>query len=317
MKSPLNGRILIVDDDVANIEVISEVLGAGCEVFFATGGVQAMEIAKATAPDLVLLDVMMPGMDGYELCGRLRKDPTTAHIPVIFITGLGDLDAEVRALELGAVDYVTKPISPPVVRLRVRNQIELKRARQQLEKLADSDGLTGLANRRHFDVILDREVRRLARSGAPLSLIMMDVDYFKKYNDCYGHVAGDDCLRQVAEAVEANTHRAADIVARYGGEEFAVLLPETGHRGAVQLAERIREAILRARIPHDGSPVSDRVTSSFGVASVLCAPLYSPQDLVALADEHLYRAKSNGRNRVAAIDRTDLRSQNSRGFGNG
>ncbi|HUF29184.1 MAG TPA: diguanylate cyclase [Gemmatimonadaceae bacterium] len=304
MIGPEGGRILVVDDDVANIEVLNEVLGSSYEVFFATRGAQAIEIARAALPDLVLLDVLMPEMNGYELCSRLRADPLTASIPVIFITGLGDVDAEIRGLEVGAVDYVTKPISPPLVRLRVRNQIELKRSRDRMEKLAETDGLTGLANRRAFDRVLGVEFRRLRRSGAPLSLILLDVDHFKLFNDHYGHVAGDDCLRSVAGVIGSAIARAADVAARYGGEEFGVVLPETSHEGAVLVAEKIRRAIVDACIPHETSPVASVVTASLGVVSVACAGLSAPPEVVAIADEQLYRAKSMGRNQIAGSDLT-------------
>jgi diguanylate cyclase (GGDEF)-like protein len=304
MTGPEGGRILVVDDDRANIEVLSVVLGSGYELFFATRGAEAIEIARAALPDLVLLDVMMPEMNGYELCARLRTDPMTASIPVIFITGLGDVDAEIRGLEVGAVDYVTKPISPPLVRLRVRNQLELKRARDTLERLAETDGLTGLANRRAFDRVLEIEFRRLHRSGAPLSLILLDVDHFKLFNDQYGHVAGDDCLRSIAGIIGSAITRAADVAARYGGEEFGVVLPETPHDGAVLVAERIRRAIVDACIPHETSPVASVVTASLGVATVACAGLSAPPEVVAIADEQLYRAKSTGRNQIAGSDLT-------------
>jgi diguanylate cyclase (GGDEF)-like protein len=304
MTGPEGGRILVVDDDRANIEVLSVVLGSGYELFFATRGAEAIEIARAALPDLVLLDVMMPEMNGYELCARLRTDPMTASIPVIFITGLGDVDAEIRGLEVGAVDYVTKPISPPLVRLRVRNQLELKRARDTLERLAETDGLTGLANRRAFDRVLEIEFRRLHRSGAPLSLILLDVDHFKLFNDQYGHVAGDDCLRSIAGIIGSAITRAADVAARYGGEEFGVVLPETPHDGAVLVAERIRRAIVDACIPHETSPVASVVTASLEVVSVACAGFGAPPEVIAIADEQLYRAKSMGRNQIAGSDLT-------------
>jgi diguanylate cyclase (GGDEF)-like protein len=305
MKSNGGGTILVVDDDVTNIEVLNSALGESWEVLFATSGPRAMEIARATTPDLILLDVMMPEMDGYELFALLQAGGETANIPVIFVTGRGDLDAEVRGLEMGAVDYVTKPISPAAVRLRVRNQIELKRAREQIAQLAETDALTGVANRRRFDRMFDLEFRRLYRTGAPLSLILLDVDHFKLFNDHYGHVTGDDCLRKVAGAVDGVVSRAADLVFRYGGEEFGAVLPETIFSGAVLIAERIRDAIAAIQIPHATSPTAEYLTVSLGVASVNCRNFASPEEVIALADEQLYRAKSEGRNRFAAMDRTE------------
>jgi diguanylate cyclase (GGDEF)-like protein len=305
MKSNGGGTILVVDDDVTNIEVLNAALGETWEVLFATSGPQAMEIARATTPDLILLDVMMPEMDGYELFALLQAGSETANIPVIFVTGRGDLDAEVRGLEMGAVDYVTKPISPATVRLRVRNQIELKQAREQIAELAETDALTGVANRRRFDRMFDLEFRRLYRTGAPLSLILLDVDHFKLFNDHYGHVTGDDCLRKVAGAVDGVVSRAADLVFRYGGEEFGAVLPDTVFSGAVLIAERIRDAIAAIQVPHAASPTAEYLTASLGVASVNCRNFASPEEVIALADEQLYRAKSEGRNRFAAMDRTE------------
>ncbi len=302
MRTARQATLLIVDDDAANIDMIYATLGDEYEIVFARNGQQCLELARTALPDVILLDVMMPGMDGYTVCTHLKADASTANIPVVFITGLGDVAAETRGLEAGAVDYVTKPISPAVVRLRVRNQIELKRAREQLQKLAITDGLTGLANRRHFDVRLDIEIRRLARSQAPLSLLMLDVDHFKLFNDAYGHVAGDQCLRQVASTLDDAVSRAPDLAARYGGEEFAAILPETDHEGAVALAERLRDRVAASGIPHRASLVAQHVTVSVGIVTVRCNALQMPSDLIALADAQLYRAKHEGRDRVAASD---------------
>jgi PleD family two-component response regulator len=220
------GTILIVDDETTNIEILAELLASDYDVIFATSGEEALAIVESARPDLILLDVMMPDIDGYEVCARLKKSASSKDISVIFITGLGDLEAETRGLSLGAVDYVTKPINPAVVRMRVRNHIELKIARDELARLAATDGLTGLANRRRFDQVLATECSRLRRSKGRLSLIMIDIDHFKAFNDTYGHVAGDGCLRQVGGAIGSVIHRTPDLAARYGGEEFSCILPE-------------------------------------------------------------------------------------------
>lgn len=306
MRTERQATLLIVDDDAANIEMIFATLGDEYEILFARNGNQCLELARRALPDVILLDVMMPGMDGYAVCTHLKADARTAGIPVVFITGLGDVAAETRGLEVGAVDYVTKPISPAIVRLRVRNQIELKRAREKLQRLAVTDGLTGLANRRHFDVTLDIEIRRLSRSQAPLSLLMLDVDHFKLYNDAYGHVAGDECLRQVAATLAGVVSRAPDLAARYGGEEFAAILPETDHEGAVALAERLRARVAASELAHIASLVAQYVTVSVGIVTVRCTPLQTPSELIALADAQLYRAKHEGRNRVAAAHGTHV-----------
>lgn len=292
--------ILVVDDETINIELLADLLEDDYDVSFATGGEQALALAASDRPDLILLDVLMPGMDGYDVCARLKEDAVTAGIPVIFVTALGDTEAETRGLDLGAVDYVTKPISPAIVRARIRNHIELKRARDTLARLATTDGLTGLANRRSFDERLATEHRRLARSGAELSLILLDIDHFKLFNDTYGHLAGDDCLRQVGRALQGVVRRSADQAARYGGEEFACIFPETDATGVRAIAEQIRAAISGLEIPHAASRTAGHVTASLGVVTVACGPDQSVTEIVKAADAGLYRAKEAGRNQVAA-----------------
>jgi len=291
-------RILVIDDESSNIELLADIFGAAYEVLSASEGVAGLEAAVTRIPDIILLDVMMPGIDGYEVCRRLKADTLTSGIPVIFITGLGDVTAETRGLEYGAVDYVTKPISPAAVKARVKNHIALKQAQDQLTRLATTDGLTGLANRRRFDETLEHEYARHTRSGAELSLIMLDIDHFKLYNDSYGHIGGDDCLRNVGRTINEIIVRTTDLAARYGGEEFVCLLPMTGHDAAVAIAEKIRQGIGALAIPHCKSTVADHVTASLGVSTVRCVPSKSALQVVALADEQLYAAKSGGRNRV-------------------
>lgn len=293
-------RILVVDDEPANIEVIADIFDDDYDVLIATDGQRALEIAGTSEPEVVLLDVMMPGMDGFEVCRRLKDQRATADIAVIFITGMGDVDAEAKGLELGAVDYVNKPINPPVVRRRVDNQIELKRARDRLAQLAITDGLTQIANRGHFDASLAREYARLARRGEPLALILIDIDSFKEFNDTYGHIAGDDSLRAVARVVDGAASRPADLAARYGGEEFACILPDTDLDGARRIADRIASGIEDLAIKHEASDVADHLTASIGVASMTCTPDRSPLNVVAIADEQLYAAKANGRARIEA-----------------
>jgi diguanylate cyclase (GGDEF)-like protein len=293
-------RILIVDDDVSNARLLAHIFDDVYEVLCTTSGERAIELARDAHPEVILLDVMMPGIDGFEVCSRLKADVETSGIPVIFITGMGDFGAETRGLKLGAVDYVTKPISAPVVRMRVNNQVELKQARDQLTRLAITDGLTGLANRRQFDETLLREYARLARHEAELSLLMIDVDHFKAFNDTYGHCKGDDCLRAVARVIADATLRPADLGARYGGEEFACVLPETSAEGANAIAEEIRAKIEMLRIPHACSTGADHVTVSIGVATTRCLPGGSPLDLISEADRQLYRAKLGGRNRACS-----------------
>jgi diguanylate cyclase (GGDEF)-like protein len=301
MITDLGGTVLVVDDEPSNIEIIAEALADRYELVFATSGEEALEQALSIRPDLILLDVVMPGMSGYDVCAQLKDKRETADIPVIFVTALGDVVAEARGLELGAMDYIAKPINPPVVKVRVRNQIELKRARDYLTRQAVTDGLTGLSNRRHFDDVLQKEYLRLSRSNGLLSLVLFDVDFFKPFNDTYGHLAGDDCLRGIGGSILNVLSRPADIAARYGGEEFVCILPDTDHVGALKIAEDMRHAIAALAIPHAKSTAAPHVTASMGVVTVPCSPGRSPLHLVALADEQLYAAKAGGRNRVCGI----------------
>ncbi len=288
--------ILVVDDLPVNIEVLVENLAGDYDVIFATNGHEALELAQSQRPDLILLDVLMPGMDGYAVCARLKSDPATSAIPVIFITAMSQEGDERTGLDTGAIDYIAKPFKPHIVRARVRNHLELKRYRDLLENLSMCDGLTGVANRRRFDECMEKEWRRLSRSRMPISLIMIDIDLFKGYNDTYGHLAGDDCLRKVAGALAGVPKRTADLLARYGGEEFACILPETGLSGALVVAETFRQRVMALALPHPSSTVADCVTVSLGIATRIPGPGTKPLDLVEAADYFLYQAKKAGRN---------------------
>ncbi|PWC34236.1 PleD family two-component system response regulator [Azospirillum sp. TSO35-2] len=291
-------KILVVDDIPSNVHVLSRILKDDYDIYFATDGEKALELVQARMPDLVLLDIMMPGMDGYEVCSRIKADAAIHDIPVIFISAKSEVEDETRGLEVGAIDFITKPISPPIVKARVRNHLLLKRQADLLRSLSFLDGLTGIANRRRFDEAMLREWRRCARSHLPLSLIILDVDHFKAYNDQYGHQAGDECLRVVAEVLSERARRSCDLVARYGGEEFVCLLPETDGPGAALVAEGFRAGVAERRIPHAQSPVAPYVTISLGVATVVPTVDGNPESLAQTADQLLYQAKRAGRNRV-------------------
>ena len=290
--------ILIVDDEPLNIELLGQTLSDSAEIIFATRGEEALAIALEQLPDLILLDVLLPDLDGYEVCRRLKAEPKTKSIPVIFVTAMDQEADEARGLEAGAIDYITKPIRPPIVRARVSNHLELKLYRDMLETLSSIDGLTGIANRRRFDEALDREWRRAQRLCAPISLIMMDIDRFKEFNDNYGHVAGDSCLRRLARVFAESMKRPADLVARYGGEEFACILPDTSGEGAEWLASSLRQRVSGLAIPHAFSPAADHVTISAGAATIFPAPDQDAQELILHADQALYAAKADGRNRI-------------------
>jgi diguanylate cyclase (GGDEF)-like protein len=290
--------ILLVDDAPTNIQMLNETLKDGYHLFFATNGRDALRIASESVPDLILLDVIMPDMDGYEVCRTLKTDPILRNVPIIFITAMNQQEDEAIGLELGAVDYITKPFNPTIVRLRIRNQIELKRQRDLLTRLSHLDGLTGIPNRRALDEALEREWRRGTRSLRPLSLLMMDIDHFKAYNDSCGHLAGDDCLRTVAQSLKVTLGRAADFVGRYGGEEFLAVLPETDQIGAQIVASEIFEGIAQLAIPHPASPLGKTVTASIGVATAIADREHQHTWLLQKADSALYQAKLEGRNRI-------------------
>ncbi len=290
--------ILIVDDAPDNIQIINAILEDDYDILFATSGEKAIEIAMSENPDLILLDVMMPNMDGYEVCQELKSYKQFHHIPIIFLTAMSDIEDETKGLELGAIDYITKPFSPAIVEVRIKNHLELKRQRDILENLSSRDGLTGIANRRRFDEFLEQEWQRAKRKNTPLSLLMMDVDHFKQYNDNYGHLAGDDCLKQIASTLESQLKRPTDLVARYGGEEFVSILPDTDNEGALHIAKQFLESISELKIPHSHSSAADHVTISIGVATIKPSDSVSKEEFINAADSSLYEAKRGGRNQV-------------------
>lgn len=293
-----NGKILVVDDAMENVQILHQALRDEHEVLFALSGDKALEVALAQQPDLILLDAVMPGMDGYAVCGALAASPRLQDIPVIFVTALSQPEDETRALEVGAVDFISKPFNVAVVRARVRSQLTIKRQADAMRELSMTDGLTGVANRRHFNDRLDAEWRRCARAGMPLSLIMIDIDHFKLYNDRYGHQAGDQCLQQVSAAMKRCASRPQDLLARYGGEEFILLLPQEGPEGAEAVAQRIQDEVRRLALPHEASTTSPVVSISMGLATAM--PPLERTDANALirhADANLYRAKQTGRDR--------------------
>ncbi|MEO5732996.1 MAG: diguanylate cyclase [Rubrivivax sp.] len=302
-RAPLSGvrppRLLLVDDQPINIQALHQAFAADHQVLMATHGEQALALCARQPPDLVLLDVEMPDMDGYEVCRRLKADPATQDIPVIFVTAHSDAEAETRGLEAGAVDFITKPINPRIVRARVRTHLTLKAQSDLLRHWVYIDGLTGVHNRRYFDERLTEEWGRAVRGGTSLSVLMIDVDFFKRYNDRYGHQSGDDCLRHIAAALRSALKRPGDMVARYGGEEFVCLLPDTALPGALALAGELGAAVRALRIDHAASDVLPVVSVSIGACSKLDDTVGSAAALLREADAQLYIAKSRGRNQVS------------------
>lgn len=319
-------RVLYVDDSLDSRLLVQSLLDApdDPEVVFAASAAEAFSrlgVERSDAApldiDLVLMDVRMPGVDGLDACRRIRAEARLADIPVIMMTADTDEHTLEAAFAAGAVDYIAKPVRVAELRARVASMLRLKQemdrrkereaeleevARQlavantELMRLTFLDGLTGVANRRGFDECIGREWGRGLREHAPVALILVDVDHFKAFNDRYGHLAGDDCLKQVAQALKAAVHRPSDFVARYGGEEFAVVLPGTEGIDAASIAETLRSAVEALAIPHAASITADRVTVSLGIASLVPLVGSAPQLLVDAADRALYAAKHAGRN---------------------
>lgn len=294
--------ILLVDDVPKNLQILGNTLKSDdLTVAFATNGKKALEYVPKKQPDLILLDIMMPDMDGYEVCKRLKEDAQTMHIPIIFITAMRDADDEYRGFELGGADYITKPFNPRLVRARVESQLRLKRKTDLLEKLSSIDGLTEIPNRRQFDETLSNEWARARRAQSNISLILIDIDFFKQYNDHYGHAAGDKCLQKVAKTLKHSLKRPSDFVARYGGEEFVVILSEIDHKSALMMANKLNESIFQLELPHEASQVSEYLTISLGIATTIPQDDQRHESLLETADKYLYEAKSSGRNQVKGV----------------
>jgi diguanylate cyclase (GGDEF)-like protein len=291
-------KLLIVDDQPINIRLLNALFRTDYQILMATDGPQAIKLCIEYLPDLVLLDIVMPIMDGYEVLARLRADELTKEIPVVFITAQSDEADEERGLDLGAVDFISKPIKPAIVRARVRSHLLLKTQSDMLRHIALMDGLTGIPNRRRFEESAPAEWRRCARDMTALSIALIDVDFFKRYNDRYGHQMGDECLKKVAHTLASLVRRPYDLVARYGGEEFICLLPNTEERGAVELSHTLLDGVRALGIDHIDSDVDRIVTISVGVATAHPNRGGDLQWLIASADRQLYKAKLSGRAKV-------------------
>jgi diguanylate cyclase (GGDEF)-like protein len=318
-------KIEIVDDTLTNLLIVRKhVELLGHTVVTAGNGAEAIEVFKRERPDLVLLDVIMPEMDGFEAAQCIRKlEDNDSWTPIIFLTGMnGDADLK-RGIEAGGDDYLIKPVSPVVLAAKVKamqrlhdmrralveTAQQLDNANRQLQRLSMLDGLTGIANRRRFDEAMHIEWRRNARAASAMSVIMIDVDCFKKYNDHYGHLMGDDCLRKVAGAMQHALKRPADLLARYGGEEFVAILPATPLSGGLVAAQQMHDAVVSLAIPHGASIAAEFVTVSIGVACSVPDHLSEPGLLIARADEMLYKAKQAGRNQVQGASLGDPHDQ--------
>ena len=289
--------LLIVDDEKMNLKILAQILGPDYIIYTATNGLRAIEKAKAYIPDLILLDIIMPEMDGFQMIAELKKLEETRHIPVIFASSLSSSADEEKGLSLNAADYISKPFSPTLVKLRVRNQIQIVNQLRTIERLGMLDPLTNIPNRRSFDERLRMEWNHAIREKTPISLLILDLDLFKHLNDTYGHQQGDIVLKTISQAFPHSVKRSGDFSARWGGEEFVVLLPNTNMTGAMQIAERIRADIEKTEIPGaDG--ITLRITLSIGVNTQIPLQDSSITAFISAADKALYAAKEAGRNRV-------------------
>ncbi len=296
--------ILIVDDAPDNLGVLRRMMaGQGYQTLVANSGPLALSLARRMHPDLILLDVVMPGMDGLETCRQLKQHAATCDIPVIFMSARNDTDDVVAAFEQGAVDYIPKPLRMAEVCARVRTQLHIHTAQTALQHAAMADPLTKIGNRRHFDGFLEQEWQRAIRSAEPLSLLMVDVDHFKLYNDTHGHAAGDAALCAVAKVLQQHAPRATDLAARYGGEEFTLLFAETPAPSAAILAEAVRADVAALGLPNPRVPGGGCVTVSIGVATIVPTQLDDVATFFNAADLAMYAAKNGGRNRIHAIDK--------------
>jgi two-component system chemotaxis response regulator CheY len=292
---PLRPLVLVAEDDADIRTLIAHRLRAGgFDVVTAADGHEALDVVERAAPDLLLLDVSMPGLDGFAVCREVQRRGPLAP-PVIFLTAHGNVFSRVTGLEAGAVDYVVKPFEGSELLARVRAALRTKAVQDELAAQAATDPLTGLLNRRQLDLRLEETVALAHRHGRPVSLLLADIDHFKRVNDSYGHAAGDQVLCEVATRIRSAC-RISDVVARYGGEEFVVVLPETDGAGAVAAAEKIRWVVSARPIALEtGGRL--RVSTSIGAAA-LVPGTGTPQQLLAAADAALYEAKDGGRDRV-------------------
>jgi len=292
--------ILITDDEKFNLDILGSILSPAYNILISRSGSRAVELAKQNSPDLILLDVMMPDMTGFEVITELKASNDTVNIPVIFITGLTDPADEEKGFFLGAVDYITKPFNKAIVKARVNTHIKIIDQMRTIERIGLIDPLTRIANRRGFENRFNAEWGRAIREKTSISFLLMDIDKFKNYNDTYGHQQGDTALKTFADVASASVSRANDFVARWGGEEFCVLLSNTDITGALEVAEHVRKNI-EASVIHTEDGNITQVTVSIGVNSMIPDADSSSSDFIKKADEALYSAKEQGRNRVVSV----------------
>ena len=295
--------ILVVDDMTTTLLLLHDLLKDTYEVKIAKSGTKALEILESPNDiDLILLDIEMPDINGYDVCKRIKNNETIKNIPIIFITGRTSQEDEEYGLNLGAIDYITKPFNKAIVKLRIKNYLDLKIKNDMLEKLSMYDGLTNIRNRRFFDETFEKTFSEIKRDKKSLAVLMIDIDFFKPYNDNYGHGQGDETLRKVAKALEKTIKRASDFVARYGGEEFVILLKDINKDGVEAVANNLLNAVRELKITHEFSKIENYVTVSIGASYYNSSSDITKLELLLKADETLYSVKNSGRNNFAILE---------------
>lgn len=295
--------ILVVDDMTTTLLLLHDLLKDTYEVKIAKSGTKALEILESPNDiDLILLDIEMPDINGYDVCKRIKNNETIKNIPIIFITGRTSQEDEEYGLNLGAIDYITKPFNKAIVKLRIKNYLDLKIKNDMLEKLSMYDGLTNIRNRRFFDETFEKTFSEIKRDKKSLAVLMIDIDFFKPYNDNYGHGQGDETLRKVAKALEKTIKRASDFVARYGGEEFVILLKDINKDGVEAVANNLLNAVRELKITHEFSKIEKYVTVSIGASFYNSSSDITKLELLLKADETLYNVKNSGRNNFAILE---------------
>ena len=295
--------ILVVDDMTTTLLLLHDLLKDTYEVKIAKSGTKALEILESPNDiDLILLDIEMPDINGYDVCKRIKNNETIKNIPIIFITGRTSQEDEEYGLNLGAIDYITKPFNNAIVKLRIKNYLNLKIKNDMLEKLSMYDGLTNIRNRRFFDETFEKTFSEIKRDKKSLAVLMIDIDFFKPYNDNYGHGQGDETLRKVAKALEKTIKRASDFVARYGGEEFVILLKDINKDGVEAVANNLLNAVRELKITHEFSKIENYVTVSIGASFYNSNSDITKLELLLKADETLYNVKNSGRNNFAILE---------------
>jgi diguanylate cyclase (GGDEF)-like protein len=290
-------KILIAEDNPEFVDLLKSVLGQKYILEFSKTGNDVLNFEDRKQPDLILLETRLSDADSFEICSRLRADSRTYRIPVILLAN-SEKEIDLESFAAGALDYIIRPIHPTILKARVGIYLELKRFRDDQDGQETTDNLTGIPNRHQLEDQLNCEWRRAIRYQTPLSLIVMDIDFFMAFNNCYGRSVGNYCLQEIASVLDNNLKRETDCVARYGGDEFAYLLPATNAGGAIQVAHKVQEIIENLNIPHAGSPITDHVTLSFGVATMRPRPSLEPADLIQQAASHLGEAKRDGHNQI-------------------